>query len=198
GQDHVQGYLADCLAHLRVKHADRGQRGKTPLFEFDREDIDRKQREEEDGRGKAYKGNGGDGVVGQRVLAQGGEDANEESENDNDDLGRDHEQQRVGDAVADDLPGGLTTLDERITEVAAHDAAARALRLGHAVTVYIDHDPVVADEPVAVLAIHWLVEAQLPGQALTVGRAGDATAAHRRDGIAHLAHEEEENNADEE
>jgi hypothetical protein len=137
-------------------------------------------------------------VIGQRVLAQGGEDADEQGKDDDDDLRRHHQQQRVGHAVPDHLPGRLAALHQRHAEVAAQDAAARAGCVGHAVAVQVDLSPVVADEPVEVLHIHRLVEAQLARQALAVGRACHAAAAHRRHRVAHLAHQREENDADEE
>ena len=95
-------------------------------------------------------------MIEQRILSYSGNHADEQRQRDGDNFGSYHQQQRIGQAVGNDLHGRLSR-DDGGAKIAAQDAAARAGRFRFAIAVAVNHHPIVADQPVKVLGKRWLV-----------------------------------------
>ncbi len=189
-QDQVPDHLGHRLADLGIEHAVGRKVGQPPLLEQDREDVDPGQGDEKDGHGQADEGEGCNHHVEDRVLPQGGDDANTDAKNQNDNLGRYHQDQGVGHPFPDQLQHRLSALDDRGAKVAAHHTLALAGRLANAVTIQVDIGPVIPDQPVEILDMDRLVQAKLPAQALAIGRTGRVASTHHGNRIADVLHQE--------
>lgn len=137
-------------------------------------------------------------MVEQRILPQGGIDADQERPKDDECLRRQHQDECIRDAFADNLQDGRAAVDQGGAEVAAQDPAPGPGSFGDTVPVHVNLRPVVANQPVDVLHHDGFVQSQLAFKALVIGRTRDAPPPHRCDRVAHVHHQDEQDETDDE